>query len=132
VTELSYSVRRRSCALQAGLLPAWGNDAGQVSLIALTSRNLQTQSLDSSATPARLNHPPTCDATRMNVPHTKRTGGLDPDMLEPMLIEFQRAPELRARPPGGHCCDSALLMSDEGSYITGQVIGVDGGSNMRQ
>jgi NAD(P)-dependent dehydrogenase (short-subunit alcohol dehydrogenase family) len=27
---------------------------------------------------------------------------------------------------------SALLMSDEGSYITGQVIGVDGGVIMRR
>jgi len=30
-----------------------------------------------------------------------------------------------------HRLDGALLFSDEGAYITGQVISIDGGSTMR-
>jgi NAD(P)-dependent dehydrogenase (short-subunit alcohol dehydrogenase family) len=41
------------------------------------------------------------------------------------------AVKTRLGAPGDIAAMSALLMSDEGSYITGQVISVDGGSTMR-
>ena len=51
------------------------------------------------------------------------------DLAEQMTMQV--AMRRLGRPPDIAAL-SALLMSDEGSYITGQVISVDGGTSMRQ
>jgi NAD(P)-dependent dehydrogenase (short-subunit alcohol dehydrogenase family) len=59
------------------------------------------------------------------------------DRLDPKLVEALKDWPLthghirRAGRPADIASISALLMSDEGSYITGQIINVDGGSTMR-
>jgi NAD(P)-dependent dehydrogenase (short-subunit alcohol dehydrogenase family) len=52
---------------------------------------------------------------------------------EEMAEEFKQANLLKARlgAPGDIAAMAALLMADEGAYITGQVINVDGGRTMR-
>jgi NAD(P)-dependent dehydrogenase (short-subunit alcohol dehydrogenase family) len=59
------------------------------------------------------------------------------DRLDPKMAEALKAWPLthgyirRAGRPGDIASISALLMSDEGSFITGQIINVDGGSTIR-
>lgn len=55
-------------------------------------------------------------------------------VLPPEVVEgFKQANALKTRlgAPGDIAALGALLMSDEGAYITGQVLSVDGGDSMR-
>lgn len=61
--------------------------------------------------------------------HAKLAKYISPEMKE----EFKEANLLKTRlgAPGDIAAMAALLMSDEGAYITGQIISVDGGRTMR-
>lgn len=61
--------------------------------------------------------------------HAKLAKYISPEMKE----EFKQANLLKTRlgTPGDIAAMAALLMSDEGAYITGQIISVDGGRTMR-
>lgn len=55
-------------------------------------------------------------------------------LVPPQMIEFARgAASIKSRVgrPDDVAAMGALLMSDDGSYITGQVISIDGGTTMR-
>jgi NAD(P)-dependent dehydrogenase (short-subunit alcohol dehydrogenase family) len=56
------------------------------------------------------------------------------ETVPPEYVEAtrQRTPMGRLGRPGDVAAMAALLMSDEGNFITGQVISVDGGKTMRQ
>lgn len=62
--------------------------------------------------------------------HERRESELDPEIKE-WCLSLARIKSRLGRPED-IAAMSALLMSDEGSYITGQVIGVDGGVVMRR
>jgi len=53
---------------------------------------------------------------------------MPPDVVEGMKA---RIPVGRLGEPADIAAMGALLMSDDGSFITGQVISVDGGNSMR-
>jgi NAD(P)-dependent dehydrogenase (short-subunit alcohol dehydrogenase family) len=61
--------------------------------------------------------------------HERLEGQLDPELLE--WGKAGAAIKSRLGRPDDVASMSALLMSDEGSYITGQVICIDGGTTMR-
>ncbi len=55
-------------------------------------------------------------------------------LVPPQMIEFARGAasiKNRVGRPDDVAAMGALLMSDDGSYITGQVISIDGGTTMR-
>jgi NAD(P)-dependent dehydrogenase (short-subunit alcohol dehydrogenase family) len=63
------------------------------------------------------------------VTHAKFEASVSPEYAEATRA---RTPMGRLGQPGDVAAMAALLMSDEGSFITGQVISVDGGKTMRQ
>ena len=63
------------------------------------------------------------------VSHARFEAVMDPDVVAGMAA---RIPVGRLGKPEDIAAIGALLMSDEGSFITGQVISVDGGNSMRQ
>ena len=63
------------------------------------------------------------------VSHARFEAVMDPDVVADMA---SRIPVGRLGRPEDIAAMSALLMSDEGSFITGQVLSVDGGNSMRQ
>ena len=55
-------------------------------------------------------------------------------LVPPQMIEWARAAakiKSRVGRPDDIAAMGALLLSDDGSYITGQVISIDGGTTMR-
>ena len=64
-----------------------------------------------------------------SVLHARHEDALDPSMKE--WLFSLAALKSRLGRPDDIAAMSALLMSDEGSYVTGQVISVDGGVTMR-
>lgn len=63
------------------------------------------------------------------VTHARFEAVMDPDVVAGMAA---RIPVGRLGKPEDIAAMGALLMSDEGSFITGQVLSVDGGNSMRQ
>jgi NAD(P)-dependent dehydrogenase (short-subunit alcohol dehydrogenase family) len=63
------------------------------------------------------------------VSHARFYEVLDPEVIKAMA---DRIPIGRLGRPEDIAAMGALLMSDEGSFITGQVLSVDGGNSMRQ
>ncbi|RZK02665.1 MAG: SDR family oxidoreductase [Novosphingobium sp.] len=63
------------------------------------------------------------------VTHARFEAVLDPEVVAGMAA---RIPVGRLGRPEDIAAMGALLMSDEGSFITGQVLSVDGGNSMRQ
>ena len=63
------------------------------------------------------------------VTHERFEAVMDPAVVAGMA---SRIPVGRLGTPGDIAAMGALLMSDEGNFITGQVISVDGGNSMRQ
>lgn len=63
------------------------------------------------------------------VSHARFEAVMDPDVVAGMAA---RIPVGRLGKPEDIAAMGALLMSDEGSFITGQVLSVDGGNSMRQ
>lgn len=63
------------------------------------------------------------------ITHARFEAVVSPDLARRMMAGS--AIKTRLGTPGDIAAMAALLMSDEGSYITGQVISVDGGSTMR-
>ncbi|MCW1428186.1 SDR family NAD(P)-dependent oxidoreductase [Novosphingobium sp. JCM 18896] len=63
------------------------------------------------------------------VSHARFEAVMDPDVVAGMAA---RIPVGRLGRPEDIAAMGALLMSDEGSFITGQVLSVDGGNSMRQ
>jgi len=63
------------------------------------------------------------------VSHDRFEAVMDPDVVAGMAA---RIPVGRLGRPEDIAAMGALLMSDEGSFITGQVLSVDGGNSMRQ
>jgi NAD(P)-dependent dehydrogenase (short-subunit alcohol dehydrogenase family) len=63
------------------------------------------------------------------VAHERFYEVMDPDVVKAFA---DRIPVGRLGRPDDIAAMGALLMSDEGSFITGQVLGVDGGNSMRQ
>lgn len=63
------------------------------------------------------------------ISHARFEAVMDPEVVTAMAA---RIPVGRLGRPGDIAAMGALLMSDEGSFITGQVLSVDGGNSMRQ
>jgi NAD(P)-dependent dehydrogenase (short-subunit alcohol dehydrogenase family) len=63
------------------------------------------------------------------VSHARFEAVMDPEVVAAMA---ERIPVGRLGRPEDIAAMGALLMSDEGSFITGQVLSVDGGNSMRQ
>lgn len=63
------------------------------------------------------------------VSHARFEAVMEPDVVADMA---SRIPVGRLGRPEDIAAMGALLMSDEGSFITGQVLSVDGGNSMRQ
>jgi NAD(P)-dependent dehydrogenase (short-subunit alcohol dehydrogenase family) len=63
------------------------------------------------------------------VSHARFEAVMDPGVVKAMA---ERIPIGRLGRPEDIAAMGALLMSDEGSFITGQVLSVDGGNSMRQ
>lgn len=63
------------------------------------------------------------------VTHARFEAVMDPDVVAGMAANI---PVGRLGKPEDIAAMGALLMSDEGSFITGQVLSVDGGNSMRQ
>ena len=63
------------------------------------------------------------------VAHERFYEVLDPAVIKSMADNI---PIGRLGRPDDIAAMGALLMSDEGSFITGQVLSVDGGNSMRQ
>lgn len=63
------------------------------------------------------------------VSHARFEAVMDPEIVARMAA---RIPMGRLGRPDDIAAMGALLMSDEGSFITGQVLSVDGGNSMRQ
>lgn len=63
------------------------------------------------------------------VSHARFEAVMDPEIVAQMAA---RIPVGRLGRPEDIAAMGALLMSDEGSFITGQVLSVDGGNSMRQ
>jgi NAD(P)-dependent dehydrogenase (short-subunit alcohol dehydrogenase family) len=63
------------------------------------------------------------------VTHPRFEATVSPDYA---LATIKNTPMGRLGQPADVAAMAALLMSDEGNFITGQVISVDGGKTMRQ